>query len=339
VRVELFSGSADEWDAFVAGQARATASHLHGWRRIIGDVYGHDCPYLATRDERGALTGVLPLVDVRSLFFGRALVSMPFLNAGGPIGGPDAIEALAAAAADLAARRRTRFMELRSGDALQIGLAAVTEKVACVLPLQATPEAVWAAFPGKLRSQIRRAQKENMTVRFGPEQRSAFFSVFARNMRDLGSPTHRARFFEAIAEELSDRVWFGVVYYDDRPVAAGCALQFGEEVEMTWASSLREYSAAAPNMLLYWSFIERAATLHLRRFNFGRSTPDTGTHRFKRQWGALDTMLHWYRSPSGALPSTSGQHGGLSLATRIWQHLPVPLATGVGSRLRGGIPA
>ena len=42
------------------------------------------------------------------------------------------------------------------------------------------------------------------------------------------------------------------------PVACGCAFQWGSEVEMTWASSLNAYKRIAPNMLLYYRFMERA---------------------------------------------------------------------------------
>lgn len=338
MEAELFQGDPHEWDSFVAGDEHATASHLHGWRRVIERVYQHDCPYLVARRE-GRIAGVLPLVDVRSMAFGRFLVSMPFLNGGGPIGSPAAIEVLTAKAVELARERRARVLELRAGRALDTQLADNVEKVECVLDLPASSEALWSAFPAKLRSQIRRPQKANMEFRSGPQEIEAFFGVFARNMRDLGSPTHPLRFFKTLAEELPDQVSFGCVYHADRPVAGGCAVQWRDEVEMTWASSLREHSNLAPNMLLYWAFMERATNAGLRRFNFGRCTPGTGSHRFKAQWGTTDNSLHWYRATLRAGAATPKQEGGLSIATRIWQRVPVPLATMVGGHLRGGIPS
>ncbi|MGH7461145.1 MAG: FemAB family XrtA/PEP-CTERM system-associated protein, partial [Longimicrobiales bacterium] len=99
-QIEFFSGGAGEWDAFVAGRPDASVAHLYGWRRVVQRVYGHDCPYLATREGQN-ITGVLPLVDVRSLAFGRFLVSMPYLSAGGPIGDAAALPALSEAAQSL----------------------------------------------------------------------------------------------------------------------------------------------------------------------------------------------------------------------------------------------
>ena len=84
--VERFAGESAEWDAFGAGRRGWTAYHGYRWKRIMEEVMGHECPYLAARDSAGQLSGVLPLVRVRSLAFGRYLVSMPFLNYGGPLG-------------------------------------------------------------------------------------------------------------------------------------------------------------------------------------------------------------------------------------------------------------
>jgi serine/alanine adding enzyme len=337
LQAEFFQGDPSEWDSFVAGNDHGTASHVYAWRLVVERVYQHDCPYLVAR-ENGRIAGVLPLVDVRSIAFGRFLVSMPFLNAGGPIGSPEAIEALIAGAVELGRQRKARLLELRSGRVLQTALDDSTEKVECALELPGNAEELWKAFPAKLRSQIRRPQKANVEFRFGATEVDAFFSVFARNMRDLGSPTHPIRFFKILAEELPANVTFGCAYHEGRPVAAGCAVQWRDEVEMTWASALREYSNLAPNMLLYWAFMERAANAGMRRFNFGRCTPNSGSHRFKMQWGTTDRPLHWYRAPlrSGAATPTQDE---LSIATRIWQRVPVPLATMVGGHLRGGIPS
>ncbi len=339
MRAELFTGDAGEWDAFVESTPCATAAHQFAWKRILSRVYGHDCPYLVVRDD-GAIRGALPLVDVRSIAFGRYLVSMPFLNAGGPLGDEPSALALASAACDLGLERRVRLVELRCTREVEMGLPDSREKVACVLPLPSTAEALWSGFPSKLRSQVRKPQKEGMEVRFGADQLEPFYAVFARNMRDLGSPAHPRRFFRILSEELGERVWFACAYHKGVAVAGGCGLEFRGTFEITWASALREYNSLSPNMLLYWEFMQRAAQLGLEQFDFGRCTPNSGSHRFKLQWGAQDVPLHWYRHSTTAGATTPRQdEGGLSLASRLWQRMPVPLATMIGGRLRGGIPA
>jgi FemAB-related protein (PEP-CTERM system-associated) len=339
VETKLFTATANEWDGFVRVQALGTAAHLFGWKRVVERVYGHECPYLAAY-EGCVLTGVLPLVDVRSLAFGRFIVSMPYLNTGGPIGSAAAVQALVQHAAELARVRKAALLELRSTAEQELPLEPHTGKVTSVLALPGDGETLWAALPSKLRSQIRKPQKAGVEMRFGADQLEPFFTVFARNMRDLGSPTHPLRFFQSIQQQFGDLVWFGCAYYGGKPVAGGCALHFGSELEMTWASSLRSFNHLSANMLLYWKFIEHAANAGLQQFNFGRSTPGSSTHRFKQQWGAVDVPLHWYREslrPHAGPPARETDRQ--SLAERVWQRMPLALATAIGPRLRGGIPA
>ena len=339
VRVEMFQGGGRDWDAFVTAQPGATFAHLFAWKRVIERSYGHDCPYLAAYCGR-ELTGVLPLVDVRSAAFGRFLVSMPYLNAGGPLGGLDVCNALADAAQSLAQQRGARVLELRCTAELPLALPSFVDKVCCLLELPDSVEALWKNFPAKLRSQLRRPQKEGVTLQFGAGQVDSFFRVFARNMRDLGSPTHSRRFFRVIAEEFGDQVDFVCAYKDGLAIAAGCAISWRDEIEMTWASSLRDYNAIAPNMLIYSGVMERAIGEGIKRFNFGRCTPDTGSHRFKQQWGSRDVPLYWFRwRKDGTERLPNAENSSLSVATRIWRRIPVPIATLLGPRLRKGIPA
>ncbi|HXE57206.1 MAG TPA: FemAB family XrtA/PEP-CTERM system-associated protein [Gemmatimonadales bacterium] len=340
--VEPYAGAPEAWDAFVRRCEGWTPFHLHGWRAIYEGVFGHECPYLAATDASGALAGVLPLVRVRSLVFGHYLVSLPFVNYGGPLGGEEAVRALAGRAADLAQAGGVKLLELRSRGPQPLALPVSHRKITVVLDLApGDPEAVWRRFPSKLRSQVRRPQKEGVEVRFGPDQVGPFYRVFAHHMRDLGTPVLPRRLFERLAESFGEEVWFGCAYLGARPIACGAGFRWDGEFEMTWASALEAFSRIAPNMLLYWSFIERAAAAGLARFNFGRCTPGGGTHRFKRQWGSRDEQLWWYQWGEGAgagagTPSPDG--GAYAWGPRLWRRLPVGLATWLGPRIVRGIP-
>jgi hypothetical protein len=160
-------------------------------------------------------------------------------------------------------------------------------------------------------------------------------------MRDLGTPVLGRQFFEQIGLMLPEHVEFGVVYLNDEPVAAGCGFVWKDEFERTWASSLREHNRTAPNMLLYWSFMERMVQRGLRIFNFGRCTPDGGTHRFKKQWGdTRDVPLPWAQWSRRGVTATPNPDGGsvLRLATRAWSRLPLPVANALGPRLARALP-
>lgn len=339
ITVERFDGLEAEWDLFAGGQRGYTHFHRLRWRALITRVFGHDCPYLAARDSEEQLVGILPLVRVRSLVFGHFLVSMPFLNYGGPLGTTAGVQALADAAVEMAKGENVKLLELRSRTPLDVALDTSHRKITVVRDLPQDPDDLFRQFDSKLRSQIRRPQKEGVTVAFGLEQLAPFFRVFARHMRDLGTPVLPRRFFQEIARQFPDDALFACAYLGGKPVAAGCGFQFGDEFEMTWASSLRTHSREAPNMLLYWACMERAIRDGARRFNFGRCTPGTGTHRFKMQWGGREEELWWYYfATSGDTATPSPNDRAFRWGPRIWRRLPEPLATTLGPSIVRYIP-
>lgn len=340
ITVERYAGTPAEWDAFVRSRPDWTHFHLAGWRDVIGEVFGHECVYLAARARDGALAGVLPLVRVKSMMFGHYLVSMPFLNYGGPLGSDAAVAALVQEAVELARADGARLLELRSMHELPVPLPVSHRKLTVLLDLPpGDPDALWRGLGGKLRSQIRRPQKEGVTVRFGRDQLDAFYEVFSHHMRDLGTPTQSRRFFAAILDRFGDDVWVGTASIGDRPIAVGCGFRWRDEFEMTWASSLLAWKRLAPNMLLYWTFMERASREGVATFNFGRCSPGSGTHAFKRQWGSRDVPLWWYQHVDGRARGTpSPDDAAYAWGPRLWKRLPARVATALGPSIVRGIP-
>lgn len=339
LRVTPYAGTANEWDRFVRGQTGWTAFHLFAWKPLIEKVFHHECPYLEARDDAGTLQGVLPIVRVKSLLFGHYLVSMPFVNYGGPLGSVPAIRELVAHAAGLATEQRVKLLELRSRGSLPIDLPASHRKITVVLDLPADVDSLLKQVGTKRRGQIRRPEKEGVTVRFGPDQVDPFFEVFARHMRDLGTPTQPRGFFQAISDAFGDDAWFAGAWYQGRPVAAGAGFRWGNEFEVTWSSQLRSHKSIAPNILLFWKLMERAVNEHLTLFNFGRSSVGSGTHQFKSEWGSRDEQLWWYQlSATGEGKTPSPDDRAYAWAPRIWRRLPLPVATALGPCIVRSIP-
>jgi FemAB-related protein (PEP-CTERM system-associated) len=306
----------------------------------MADVLGHECRYLVATDSAGRWSGLLPLVRVRSRLFGHYLLSMPFLNYGGPIGSEAAQRYLVEHAVAVARGSKADLLELRCRTPIPADLVLSKRKITVVLELPSSPEILWRErFPSKLRSQIRRPQKEGMEVRFGPAQVEPFYEVFCRNMRELGTPVLPRSFFQRVDKAFNEIAVFGAVYWRGLPVAAGCGFRWGTEFELTWASSLREHSRMAPNMLLYWGFMEKMISCGVRLFNFGRCTPGGGTHRFKRQWGGDDLPLPWAQWTDGDVHATPSPERPLyRAATAVWRRLPLPVTNRVGPVLARHLP-
>jgi len=278
---------------------------------------------------------------MKSRLFGDYLMSMPFVNYGGPVGSPEACRLLVEEAIRLSGEMDVDLLELRSREALGLDLRASRQKVTVLLPLPEDPQLLWKeGLRSKVRSQIRRPMKAGMTTQFGVEHLPAFYRVFSRNMRDLGTPVLPPHFFDAIRHVFSDQFVVCAIYHGNTPVAAGCGLCYGGEFELTWASSLQKYNREAPNMLLYWSLMEEMIRRGVHTFNFGRCTPGEGTHRFKLQWGGVDVPLHWTQwSPTGVADTPSPEKGMYKTAVALWRRLPVPVANAIGPFITRSLPS
>lgn len=334
LEIVSLDGDKSAWDRVVAEAPGGTFCHLAGWREILGDVLRAQCLYWAARDADGAWQGVLPLVRVRSRLFGHFLVSLPFLNDGGPLGSPAARELLMREAVREAHRTGADLLELRTRDAPDSDLPVSARKITVLLPLPSEADTLFKQFPSKLRSQIRRPMKEGLVTRFGLDQREPFYEVFARTMRDLGTPVLPGELFERIAATFPELVVFGVVYDGARPLAAGCGFAWRDEFEMTWAGSLRQSRPRAANMLLYWAFMQHVIARGARVFNFGRCTPGGGTHQFKKQWGGTDLPLRWRSvSARGVRATPSPDDRAYAWGPRLWRRLPLFVANRLGPRL------
>jgi FemAB-related protein (PEP-CTERM system-associated) len=340
LRVVETGNDPEHWDRYVTSAAGSTFCHLAGWKQIMTGTLGHECLYLAAIDESGEWRGILPIVRVRSLL-GHYLISLPFLNDGGPLGDSEAQSSLVEHAIAEAERSGASLLELRSRLDVPGPLTSSYRRVAVHLSLPSSREELWSdTLRPKLRAQIRRPGKEGMTFRCGGAELDGFYEVFARNMRDLGTPVLPRKFFELGAASFGTSMLFAAVYTSTGiPVAGACCLHWRDELEVTWASSLREYNRLSPNMLLYASLMEEAIDRGVKVFNFGRSEPDSSTHRFKLQWGGHDVPLPWpFWAPHAVVGVPSAKNPFFRAASATWARLPLAITNRLGPVLSRLLP-
>ena len=329
---------ATAWDAFVNAKDDVTGYHAWDWQRVFANAFGHQPVYLLAREGQ-RISGVLPLIQIKSRLFGNSLTSLPFLNYGGVIADTaDAAAVLIAAARDQALARHCSHVELRHISRQFPALPCKTHKVAMHLPLA---PGLWEQLDRKVRNQIRKAEKSGLVVERGGESLlTDFYAVFARNMRDLGTPVYSRRLFEEVLRTFPDRSQLHIVRLNGLAIAAGLTYWTPSMVQLPWASSIREYNSLCANVLLYWDAIQFAQSAGAAVFDMGRSTPNEGTFKFKAQWGAQPVPLHWeYQlTGNGELPNVSPANPKFSLAIALWQRLPLGVATRMGPMIVRAIP-
>jgi serine/alanine adding enzyme len=331
-----------DWTEFVAAHPAATLYHTSDWIDVAHESFGCQTYYLEARAPDGQLAGVLPLVRQRSFAFGDRLTSLPYCNYGGPLVARDGVaEPLMAKAASLATNLGAATVEIRDRAPRNAAWATRTDKVTFDLELPSTPDALGKALGSKLRSQIRRVEREHMAIRVGGgELLRDFYRVFAENMRDVGTPVYPLRFFEVITRQLADRLCIVIVDLDNAPAAAGLLFFYQGVAEIPWAACTHSAKARSANMRLYWECLRASIARGAKTFDFGRCTVDTGTYRFKKQWGGESRQLYWYRwsheQPRG--DGAGGDGGRMRMASRAWKRLPLWAANRLGPLISPGLP-
>ncbi|HYL79974.1 MAG TPA: FemAB family XrtA/PEP-CTERM system-associated protein [Candidatus Acidoferrum sp.] len=341
MHIELLQNDTKPWDDYVTNTPAASVYHLTAWRQVIEKTFHHRSYYFMAR-EGGEVVGVLPLVLIRSLLFGRYLVSLPCFNYGGISASNPAVgRALLEQAIEVGRHEGATHIELRHQESSTVDLPCKTGKVAMVLELPSSSDALWEGFRAKLRSQVKRAERERMAVKIGGlELLDGFYAVFARNMRDLGTPVYSKSFFRTILKTFPAQARIVSVYHQERPVASGFLIGFNDRMEIPWASSLREFNSLGTNMLLYWQALKFAVDTGHRQFDFGRSSVDSPTFKFKQQWGAGPRQLYWhYWTPDEKpLPDISPRNPKYRLFIAAWKRMPLALTLILGPRIVHGIP-
>jgi FemAB-related protein (PEP-CTERM system-associated) len=343
MRVETSSAAPSDWDGYVARHSLATAYHYAAAVQIGARAFGLRTMFLVARDDLRQIAGVLPLVEQSSLLFGRFLVSLPFVTYGGILAdSASAAAALVARAADETSVRRAHHLELRHTAALEAnGLVERLDKVSMVLPLPATEEALAAQLGSKLRSQIRRAEREQLELVWGgAELLDEFYEVFAPAMHTLGTPVYARRFFTIVYEALEKVVSVLCVRMHGSVQAAAILVCHGRSVEVPWAVATEDAKRRSVNMRMYWELLRHAIAQGANAFDFGRSTADSGTYRFKAQWGAQPQQLHWHYWLPGnmPIPKLNQSNPKYARAAALWRRMPLWCANLLGPYLARNLP-
>jgi len=338
--IKLLTNEVETWNQYVKSRPAASLYYRAEWKDLIQKVFGHDGYYFYACSA-GEIVGILPLVRLKSGLFGDFMTSMPYFNSGGAIANSALIEQeLMATANSHAAKLGIDHIEYRD-DIFRENLPVRSEKVNMILSLPNNDNDLWDTFSSKLRSQIRRSQREETRVMFGDKDcLDDFYTVFARNMRDLGTPVYSKVFFANILQKFAEHSKIIVVYIGNRPVAAAFLLGYKDILEIPWASTIKDVNHLSMNMLMYWQVLKFAIKNGYRYFDFGRSSMNSGTFRFKQQWGAKPKQLYWHYwlAENVALPRLNPDNPKYAMAISVWKRLPLFITNWIGPYIVRNLP-
>ncbi len=330
-------------DAYVARHDQGSAFHRTAWSRAVERGCGQTAHYLVAGDG-GSITGLLPLTEVHSPLFGRALASAGFAVGGGPIGDDQAtVDALADAAWNLSARLSCPSLELRGG-ALPSGEGWHVEAgtyAGFVRLLAADDEAELLAIPRKQRAEVRRALSFELSVRTGtgPQDRADHYAVYAQSVRNLGTPVFPRALFDAVLNEFGNDADILTVSHDGVPLSSVLSLYHKGVVMPYWGGGTRDARTWRANDMMYYALMLHARLRGCTAFDFGRSKFGTGAFAFKKNWGFEPQPLAYAaRTADGEeAREINPMSPRYRLQVALWQKLPLGIANRLGPWIARGL--
>ena len=324
--------------AFLGEHPEAQPFHLPQWSEAVERGCGHRSHYLVARDGAGALSGLLPLTEVRSPLFGSALVSAGFGVGGGIVArSEEAVDALAQEAWALARRVGCASVELRGG-AVPAGWErheGVYAGFARALP--SGDEAILKAIPRKQRAEVRRAQGFGLEVTVGSSQpeRDAHYRVYSESVRNLGTPVFPSALFDSMLEAFGGDADILTVWKDGAPLASVLSFYFRGTVYPYWGGGTAAARAWRANDHMYFELMRHAVTRGCTGFDFGRSKLGTGAFAFKKNWGFEPEPLVY--ATKGEARETNPLSPKYRLQVAFWKKLPLWLANRAGPIIARGL--
>jgi FemAB-related protein (PEP-CTERM system-associated) len=331
--------AAARWDDFVLACPQATFFHRAGWQRVLRDVFRHET-YFLQAEAGGKLQGVLPLAHVKSLFFGRALVGLPFAVYGGvAAASEDAARALEREAQRLALHLRVDHLELRNiaprhDDWPRQDLYVTFRKA--LLP---QVEDNLLAIPRKQRAMVRKGMRNGLHSEIDHDA-GRFFALYAGNVHRHGTPALPRRYFETLRQVFGpDCEIMSVLAPDRRPLSSVMSFYFRDEVLPYYAGDDESARELAANDFKYWELMRHACARGMKIFDYGRSKRGTGSHAFKKNWGFEPQPLHYeyclYKRD--AVPQNNPSNAKYRWMIEAWRRLPIGLANRVGALVVRGL--
>jgi FemAB-related protein (PEP-CTERM system-associated) len=306
---------------------------------VLSNYSGFELFFFVLRIDNKIVAGV-PMLFMQSYLFGKNMISLPYVNYGGMLARSSELTLrLMKHISEWAQSQNIDYFEFRTTTP-GLNLPVKSEKCSMILPLPSTDAQLEERLTAKVRAQYKKASAYDPQVSFGGvELLEGFYYVFSRNMRDLGTPVYSKSIFKKILQENETNSFLCVVEINNTPVSAAFLTGYRDMLEIPWASTLRSANKYDANMWMYRTVLKKAISLGYQHFDFGRTTKNSPTYAFKKQWGAKPIDHYWYYLlESNVMPQTNPNNPKYRFFIAVWKRLPLWLANIIGPYVVRNIP-
>jgi len=331
---------AERIEAFVR-ETRGSLFHRPAWLHAAEAGCGHKATGLIA-EKMGAIVGWLPLSEVHSHLFGRALVSSGFGVGGGVLSDNEEVaRALAEAATELATRKACASVELRGGLIPQGWQVQSESHANFAADLAEDDEAQLLAIPRKQRAEVRKSLKGELTVtvRTCEAERADHYAIYAESVRNLGTPVFPRALFDAMLDTFGEDADILTVRQGGAPISSVLSFYHHGTVMPFWGGGLFAARGLRANERMYYELMLHARRRGMTRFDFGRSKTGSGPYSYKKNWGFdPEPMTYgtWSADPSQAR-NIDPTDASYAKKIELWKKLPLGIANRVGPLIARGL--
>jgi hypothetical protein len=333
-----------DWDNYVDRHPDGWICHRSEWKHIIERSFGHIRGHVAIVSDGDEIVAGMPIYEVKSIFTGKRLVSIPFATLSDPlVGDCEHLRSLIQFAVDFGKKLHCGHVEVRTKGAAvpmkNLGLAPHRVFKHHYLSLRIDQGELMKTFhPSCIQRRLRRVAVDHILLKTGIDNDAfnEFYSLYVKTRRKLGLPPLPLNYLKSLLQELSEK-GNGKVYlalHEGVTIAGLFVLKFKNRVSVEVQCSDERYLHRCPNHFLYWEAIKDAHREGYEIFDFGRTDPlNSGLMRFKERWGTRVADLPIFHLPEQPRRKSAPGYEG----DRYWilrktiQHMPAPFLTRFGS--------
>ena len=286
-------------------------------------------------ERNGEIEGILPLAQIKSLFFGNTLISIPFCVYGGIVSiNSEATAALNKAACNLAERLGVDALELRNRQ--QSGLSWPTKSLYVTFrkEIDPDPEVNLQEIPRKQRAMVRKGIKAGLQSEDDMGW-IRLYKIYAESVRNLGTPVFPAKYFRILREVFGPDCKVMMITHEGQDIAGVMSFYFRNEVLPYYSGSNSLARNLKGNDFMYWELMRQSAEQGIDIFDYGRSKEGTGSYSFKKNWGFIPKPLHYeyYLVKSNSIPEVNPMNPKYQRFINTWKKLPLTVTNFIGPYL------
>ncbi|NOU98190.1 GNAT family N-acetyltransferase [Paenibacillus sp. LMG 31456] len=337
--VEYTEAMKDEWDRFA--WSRGTVFHTTAFRQILISSFGYRCRYHVILNEQDRICAIIPLIVGRNLGLKKVGVSLPFVNYTDICAdSEEAFKFTRDSLIQLKDKYHLRYLEMRlkdqSLDSSEWSLNLHNHTF--VLSLSEDEDEVLSQSTSSNRNHVRKVYKNNwFSVSFDTAHMDAFYKVYVKRMKQLGSPAQDIRFFKSFLEYLPDHAFLLSVLDNQTGDVVGGMMLLTSPSNSTlyypYGANLSEYNNKYLNNFMYWEAVRFGIRNKLKFLDLGRSQTGSGTYKYKEQWGAKPEQLKYLVYNGSGKESGPPDKQSLHFFVELWKVTPSFITDRVGKQL------